>query len=79
MQNKIKELKDLGIAYKVALEFDYIPSPDEVNEVHEFLLDDHSKPHDVVAILNLLVILTKYEGNSTGDLEGKVFNIIETL
>jgi hypothetical protein len=37
MQSKIKELKDLGIARELAMNFDYVPDPGELEDAYEFL------------------------------------------
>ena len=78
METKIKELKDLGMVYKLALEWDYVPSMDEPQEGKN--IEDKIRNYlGIDDLTDVIDIIIKYEGYSTGDIEGKVFNIIWNL
>ena len=68
---KIKELKEISVAYKCALEYDYCPEGSEADDIVENLFDYDKE--------ELIGILNKYCGWSPGDLEGLTFTKINEL
>lgn len=71
MKEKIKELKELGIAYKCALEFDHCPDGTEADYIIENIVDYNKN--------ELIEILDRYEGFNTTDIESSVFLLIDSL
>ncbi len=70
-EEKIKELKELAIAYKCSLEYDNCPEATEVDNILEKLFD-YDKDE-------LIVILNKYCGWSCSNIETATFKKIELL
>ena len=67
----IKELKELAVAYKCALEYDNCPETTEADAILENLLD-YGKDE-------LIAILNKYCGWSCSDIESTTFKKIGLL
>lgn len=70
-EDKIKELKELAIAYKCALEYDNCPEPTEVDTILDSIL--------IYDREELITILNTYCGWSTGDIESTTFMKLELL
>lgn len=76
MINEIEQLKELSKAHKLALNFDYVPNPDSLEEVWEFVEENMD--------LNILKedlenLLETFSGYGTRDLENEVFDLIDKL
>lgn len=76
MIDEIEQLKELSKAHKLALNFDYVPNPDSLEEVWEFVEENMD--------LNILKedlenLLETFSGYSTRDLENEVFDLIDLL
>ena len=70
-EERIKELKNISIAYKCALEYDNCPGEETADEILGNLLD-----HDREELIN---ILKKYQGWSCTDIESETFRKVDTL
>lgn len=73
MKQLISELKDLTLAYKAALNYDFCPSPGEAVN----LISDYPGFGD--DLNNLERVLGVYEGSSPADLRSDVFSLITEL
>lgn len=71
MEDKIKELKELSLAYKAANEYDYCPSSEKAEYICENLF--------AADVEELKAVLDEYQGWSPGDIKEKVFIIIDGL
>lgn len=76
MIEEIEQLKELSKAHKLALNFDYVPNPDCLEEVWEYIEENMD--------LNILEedlekLLEQFSGYSTRDLENEVFDLIDKL
>lgn len=74
MENQIRELKLLSIAYQSALEYDYCPEVEEVDEIKEtFLFADKHSIEDIKDALN------EYCGYRPDEISSKICFIIDSL
>lgn len=70
-EEKIKELKELNVAYECAQEYDNCPEPSEADEILDILFD-YDK-------YELVAILKKYSGWSCSDIQNTISRKIKLL
>lgn len=76
MEEKVKELRQLALAYSIALMNDYVPSG---NDVMLDDIDDAIKQNPSISVSEAMSICNKYKGWSVSDLETEVFILIRNL
>ena len=76
MEDKIKQLKEYAKAYALALNFDYVPDSDDLDDTWEFVEENLDLE---VSIEELEDLLEKYAGYDIGDVTTEVFNLINEL
>lgn len=71
-----EQLKEYSIVHKLALNFDYVPSLDELEDTWEYVLEymdlNISKRY-------LKELMEKYCGYDTGDVTSEAFHLIDEL
>lgn len=75
MNDKIKKLKDLAIAYECAINYDYVPDKYEAEEIFEEILPSYMNPN----IEEIERILEEYEGNSDRNITNLILKLIKEL
>lgn len=78
MNEQIKELKQIALAYSLALMFDYVPDVEEISkdDINEILAANPFFGNNGFAVE---FIAKKYKGWSTGDLESEIFTKVRNL
>ena len=67
----ILRLKELQLARLIAINYDYVPSPEEIS-VEAIQQDLTDAPTELI-----LAVATKYEGEFAGSIESQAFHLIE--
>ena len=75
MENKIKKLKDLRLAYECAINYDHVPEKDEAQHLITYMFPEHLS----VDIKNVERVLEEYEGNSPGNIVNLILDVIDEL
>lgn len=75
MKDKIKQLKELRIAYECAINYDYVPNKSESKELIELMIPGYID----ISISELEEILEQYEGSSDGIIINKIIRLIDDL
>ncbi len=75
MNDKIKKLKDLRIAYECAINYDYVPDKEEAAELVKYMLPNCIK----TSIEEVERILEEYNGNSDGNITNLIIDLIDEL
>jgi hypothetical protein len=76
MKEKIERLREFSIAHKIALNFDYVPNPDSLEEVWEYVQENMDLN---ISKEDLDKLLEDFSGYDTRDLENEVFDLIDEL
>lgn len=78
MENKIKELKELALAYSIALLYDYVPDYNDIDAdtIEQVLTENPYFIDDPDAVL---WVVTRYNGYSTTKLESTIFDLVRTF
>jgi len=76
MIDEIERLKELSKAHKLALNFDYVPNPDSLEEVWEYVEENMDLN---ISKEDLEKLLEEFSGYGTRDLENEVFDLIDKL
>lgn len=75
MNDKIKKLKDLRIAYECAINYDYVPDKEEAIELVNDILPSYIKTN----VEEVERILEEYNGNSDGNITNLIIDLIDEL
>lgn len=75
MEDKIKKLKDLRLAYECAINYDHVPEKGEAKELVTYMLPEHLS----VDIKNVERVLVEYEGNSPGNIVNLIMGLIDEI
>lgn len=71
-----EKLKEYSIVHKLALNFDYVPDSEELEDTWEYVLENM----DLDISKNYLEeLLEKYRGYDTGDVSSEMFGLIDEL
>jgi hypothetical protein len=76
MIDVIERLKEFSKAHKLALNFDYVPNPDSLEEVWEYVEENMDLS---ISKEDLEKLLEDFSGYDTRDLENEVFDLIDEL
>lgn len=76
MEEQFKKLKDLALARKIAVEYDYVPYQEDAEDVHNLLTEGLN---ETVELEKVSDILREYGGNSYGRIENMAFDLIDEM
>lgn len=76
LKEQIQKLKDLELAHEIALNYDYVPYDEQLEDVMDFLVEGLTLD---VEVEKVEFILTEYGGYSVDNIESKVFSIISDI